>query len=163
MATHPLRLYIETSVWSHYFADDAPEWRQETRSFLKRCQESPEDVQLFLSQMVLDELAASPMPKADDLARLVAEHGPEVLPAVPAVTDLARAYVAQGAIPSGHKADATHAAFATVYEMDALVSWKYRHLVGLPRKRKIAAVNLAAGYNAPLEIVTPYEVFDDVP
>ena len=30
-----LRLYLETSVWSHYYADDVPEKREITRDFFE--------------------------------------------------------------------------------------------------------------------------------
>ncbi|MBI3988961.1 MAG: hypothetical protein HY347_05030 [candidate division NC10 bacterium] len=54
--------------------------------------------------------------------------------------------------------DAIHAAAATVYELDALVSWNYRHIVNLRRKELIHATNLRQGYMKPLEIITPMEV-----
>ncbi len=38
--------------------------------------------------------------------------------------------------------DALHAAVATVYEMDALISWNLRHLANLQRMEKINGINL---------------------
>jgi hypothetical protein len=80
---------------------------------------------------------------------------------LPTIFDLADAYARHGAIPPGKRADAVHAAVATVHEMDALVSWNYRHMVNYARRQKINAVNQMMGYNKRIEIVTPPEVDPD--
>jgi predicted nucleic acid-binding protein len=154
----PIRLYIETSVWSHYFADDAPQWRNLTREFFRSCQSNPGHVLLHISDVVLQEVAASSPQKREDLTKLILRFHPASLDIPSEVRRLAEAYVVHGAIPGSHAADAMHAAVATVFEMDALVSWNYRHMVRLERRRRIAAVNVLMGYNKLLEIVTPHEV-----
>ena len=66
-----------------------------------------------------------------------------------------------GVLPATAKADATHAAVATVYELDALISWNLKHLANLKRMEKINGVNLIAGYAKKLELITPLEVIND--
>lgn len=73
---------------------------------------------------------------------------------------LAEYYIASGVFAPGYRADARHIAIATVHEVDALVSWNYRHMVSLHRKTLIAGTNLVRGYR-PLEIITPAEVIAD--
>jgi hypothetical protein len=63
-------------------------------------------------------------------------------------------------LPRSAEADATHAAVATVYELDALISWNLRHLANLNKMSKINAVNLACGYTKKLELITPLEVIN---
>lgn len=36
---HKLTIYVETSVWSHAFAEDAPDLRQATLDFFKAARE----------------------------------------------------------------------------------------------------------------------------
>jgi predicted nucleic acid-binding protein len=69
-------------------------------------------------------------------------------------------YVTSGVFAPGYMADARHIAIATVNEVDALVSWNFRHMVNLHRKTIIAGTNIVRGYR-PLEIVTPAEVIAD--
>jgi predicted nucleic acid-binding protein len=157
----PLRLYIETSVWSYYFADDAPQAQDLTRTFFQRCQLNSAQVLLHVSDVVLQEIRATPPPKVNLLTELVSRFRPTILDIPDEVRELSAAYVDNHAIPPSREADAMHAAIATVHEMDALVSWNYRHMVSLPRRRMIVAVNTLVGYNRPIEIITPPEVFED--
>ena len=73
---------------------------------------------------------------------------------------LAEYYVTSKVFAPGFRADARHVAIATVHEVDALVSWNYRHMVSLHRKTLIAGTNIVRGYR-PLEIVTPAEIIAD--
>jgi hypothetical protein len=41
--------------------------------------------------------------------------------------------------------------------MDAVVSWNFRHMVNLERKRLVHSVNVRLGYRL-LDIVSPWEV-----
>ena len=157
----PLRLYVETSVWSHYFADDAPQWREETRRFLAACREPSKQLTIHISQTVIDELERASPDEAKAFLELVESHDPVMLEALPPIQELADAYARFGAIPPRKTADAFHAAAATVHQMDALVSWNYRHMVNYDRRQKINAVNHQMGYNKRIEIVTPPEVNPD--
>ena len=70
---------------------------------------------------------------------------------------LARAYVAAGAIPVDSEDDARHIAVASVNDIRAIVSWNFRHMVNIERKRMINSVNLRE--DVPLiDIVSPWEV-----
>ncbi|MEW6686208.1 MAG: hypothetical protein AB1393_08385 [Candidatus Edwardsbacteria bacterium] len=55
--------------------------------------------------------------------------------------------------------DALHIAFATVYEMDFLVSYNFEHIVKIKTIDRITAINLLLGYKTP-RIVIPEEVID---
>jgi len=154
-----LRIYVETSVWSHYYADDAPDAKAKTREFLRQCREAGPAVELYVSQVVLDELGEAAEDLADRLLHLVSRHGALLLPAREEVLDLAEAYAAHGAIPRRKLADRTHAAIATVNQVNVLVSWNYRDFVNVPQRKKIQGVNVLLGYHNPIEIVTPPEVF----
>ncbi len=156
-----MRAYIETSVWSHYYAGDAPERRRSTREFLRRCRSPEGGVAIHVSGFVIDELRAATAVLAPKLLRLVQRHKATFIAPSEDVTKLARAYAQYGALPESKLADRLHAAIATVSEMDVLVSWNYRHLVNMTRRAKINSANVQMGYAKPLEIVTPPEVFDD--
>lgn len=77
------------------------------------------------------------------------------------VEELADGYQERGVLPRSKRDDALHAAFATVYEMDVLLSWNYKHLANIQREARIASVNAEYGYRHPLRIVPPLEVLDE--
>jgi len=57
--------------------------------------------------------------------------------------------------------DAIHAAMATAYEMDALISWNLKHLSNLKKMEMINGINMKEGYFKRLELITPMEVSDE--
>lgn len=156
-----LKLYIETSVWSHWYADDAPDRRESTREFLSRCRDNSDATRIHISAFVLDELRGAPGRLATQLETLLEDFHPAMLEPTPEVYALAQTYADLGAIPPGKLADRLHVAIATVAEMDMVVSWNYRHFVNVRRREKVNAANLFAGYTKRLEIVTPPEVLED--
>jgi len=160
-AMRTLKLYIETSVWSHWYADDAPERQEATMEFFRACGTRRDKVVTYISGFVLDELQQAPEDLAADLVSLVDEQGAILLRPTTDVLDLADAYAVHGALPRARRADRLHAAMATVAEMDMLVSWNYRHLVNVSRRERINSVNRLVGYAKRLEIVSPPEVFED--
>jgi predicted nucleic acid-binding protein len=152
-----LRLYVETSVWSHWFADDTPERRDETRELFKRCTKEAEKVRLYVSRFVVGELSAAPVPRGSELLALVERFGAMEVEEKPEAEELAIAYLQHGALPPTSVFDAMHAALATALSLDALVSWDCRHLANLTRRHKINQVNAEMGYAGNLEILTPME------
>jgi hypothetical protein len=54
-------------------------------------------------------------------------------------------------------ADVQHIAAATISQVDALVSWNFRHMVNLPRIHRYHEVNAKLGYPT-IEIRSPREV-----
>jgi len=51
-----------------------------------------------------------------------------------------------------------HVAIATAAEMDALVTWNFKHLANLRKSELFHSASLEIGYFKKLEIVTPMEV-----
>jgi hypothetical protein len=49
---------------------------------------------------------------------------------------LAKLYVNEGIIPAKKDDDALHIAYSTFYEMDILLSWNYKHLANIFKRRK---------------------------
>ena len=63
---------------------------------------------------------------------------------VPKVVDLVAAYEARKILPSKYGADMRHIALATIADVDALVSWNFRHIVRLDKIRLFNAVCAAS-------------------
>jgi len=75
-------------------------------------------------------------------------------------TALAGQYIDAGVVTTGKLVDAQHIAIATLNQVDALVSWNFKHIVNLRRIRGYNSVNLRLGHRL-LEIRTPPEVLEN--
>ena len=154
-----LSLYLETSVWNFIFADDAPEKRDITKEFFINIKQG--QYEIFISQTVLNEIDRADERKRAQLMQLIKEHQPKELNITQEVIDLSKEYILQKIIPEEKVEDAIHVAVATVYEMDALITWNNRHLANLRKMEIINGINLKEGYTKHIEIVNPMEVISD--
>ncbi|HGJ67083.1 TPA: hypothetical protein ENS27_17115 [bacterium] len=153
-----LKLYIETSVWNFCFADDAPEKKDITLKFFEKVKAG--DYEIFVSDVVFQEIGKADYEKGIILSELIDQFNPQKLIINELVYNLARGYIIEGILTINSIDDATHAALATVYEMDALISWNLKHLANLQRMERINEVNMKYGYTKRLELITPMEVSD---
>ncbi len=151
-----LKLYIETSTWNFFFADDAPREMDVTKEFFDLIQKGCYEV--YISDVVLDEIRDAPETKKDQLLGLVEKCNPIEIEVTSEAKDLAAKYIEKKIVPEKKENDALHVAIATVNEVDAIVSWNYRHLANLRKTELFNAANLEEGYLKRIEIVTPMEV-----
>ena len=153
------QLYIETSVWNFYFADDAPEKKEITHTFFNKIKES--EYEIFISDTVIEEIGRADDEKRQLLLNIIKEFSPKRLVIDQEVVELAQKYIAEGVLPANKFEDAVHAAVATIFEMDALISWNLKHLSNLKKMDMINGVNMKEGYSKKLELITPMEVSDE--
>ncbi len=155
-----LKLYLETSAWNFYFADDAPEKMEITKEFFGQVFKGVYAV--YTSRVALDEIERCPEPKRSDLFKLIEKSEPTMLEVGDEAEELAVKYMEKGLVPERKEEDALHIAVATVTEMDAVVTWNYRHMIGLRKSELFHSTNLEEGYTKRIEIITPMGVgFDE--
>jgi predicted nucleic acid-binding protein len=155
-----LSLYLDTSVWNFYFADDAPEKQAITLEFFNQVREGR--YRIFVSEIVFREIDKSSDEKKVLLLNLIAEYQPKKLEITEEILTLAEQYISEGVLPAKAVDDSIHAAIATVHGIDALISWNLKHLANLSRMRRINGVNLKQGYSNKLDLVTPMEVCNEI-
>lgn len=154
-----LKLYLDTTVWNFAFVDDSPEHRKETLEFFQKARLGL--FELFYSDAVEREVIAAPPPRRRQVENLLEEFTPRRLAFRAEIDELANEYLRQAVLPKKSGFDALHVAYATVYEMDALVSWNFRHLANVSRRNRVMALNIKRGYTFPVQLVTPLEVLGD--
>jgi predicted nucleic acid-binding protein len=152
------QLYIETSVWNFYFADDAPEKKEITLTFFEKIKQG--EYEIFISDVVIEEIGRAGDMKKQLLLNIIAEYSPTRLIIDEESAVLAQKYISEGVLPANKIEDAIHAAVATVFEMDALISWNLKHLSNLKKMELINGINMQEGYLKRLELITPMEVSD---
>jgi hypothetical protein len=70
-----LKLYIDTSVWNFIYADDAPEKQEVTKMFF----ENIDDYDIYISNIVLEEIEQADIQKRKKLEELLVKYKPKVL------------------------------------------------------------------------------------
>jgi hypothetical protein len=156
-----LRIYLDTSVINFLSADDAPDFRRVTEEFFASYARQNE---LYASDVLLREIGADPVTdRRERHLQTLADSRVAILPRSRdgEVARLADAYLRQGVVPARKRDDALHVAYASVFEMDVLLSWNFKHLANLRREARFVMVNQAEGYWRSPRIVSPLEVEDE--
>ena len=152
------KIYLESTVFNFYFANDAPDKRKDT---LKLFEEIKEGKYVpYTSNSVLVELAQDVEPKRGQMLALIEMHKVEILPAHADENRLASIYVAEGIIPEKYATDALHIASTTVNDLDFIVSYNFKHIVKRKTIIMTESVNLREGYKR-IGIFSPTEVIED--
>lgn len=153
------QLYLETSVWNFYFADDAPEKKEITLRFFDKIKQG--EYEIYVSDVVIEEIGRADDSKKQLLLGVIAEYSPNRLIINEEVSGLAQKYISEGVLPIAKIEDAMHASVATVFELDALISWNLKHLSNFKKMELINGINMKEGYSKRLELITPMEVSDE--
>ena len=150
-----LKVYLDTTIFNFVFAEDAPAERDLTRKFFSQINQ----FDVFVSDIVIEEIAECPAPKRQKMMSLIEKHNIQELSLDESSRQLAIKYIKEGIIPMKYQDDALHIAIASVNEMDVLLSWNFQHIVKLKTKRESVGVNMLMGYGS-IEIYTPREVVE---
>lgn len=155
-------IYVETSIISYLAAQPSRdlitsahqqithEWWQKRRSAFD----------LFISQLVLDEVAAGNKDAADRRSALAA--GLPLLDITETVTAFA-VFLAQAvALPRRAQADALHIAIAACHGMDYLLTWNCAHIANAELRPLVEQACIKQGYIPPI-MCTPEELMGGVP
>jgi len=150
------RVYIDTSVIGGCFDKEFEEWSNRLFDDFKSGKRIA-----VISDITLDELADAPK-KVQDNFNTIPENYLEIIASDTEARDLADKYILEKAVSSKFYEDALHIAISTIYKVNVLASWNFKHIVNLDRIRMYNSVNLKNGFSI-LEIRTPREIikFDD--
>jgi len=151
------RIYLETTLFNYYFDVDR-DAHLDTISLFAEC--AKQRFEPYTSIYVIDELEDAPRGMREKMIELVDRYNIAVLPTSEEAENLARRYLAEGALPRGSLTDASHIACATVNGLDMIVSLNFRHIVRERTAKLTSAVNALCGYGV-VEIYSPMEVIDD--
>ncbi|MEQ8169537.1 MAG: PIN domain-containing protein [Candidatus Eremiobacterota bacterium] len=150
-----LKLYLETSIWSYYYSEDIQCKMEATREFLQVVRKGNYDI--YISRFVYQEINNTEDFKRNQLLKLICAYKPVELEVTSEAYKLADKYIKTHTLPRSSHTDAMHVATASIYNLDALISWNCRHLANLNRKSRINGINIQNNYKA-IDIITPMEV-----
>ncbi len=144
-------VYLDTSVISARFDIRLLPRLEETKKFFDKLTQTT----IFISPVVVQELKLI----SDDGLRnkvLTFIKPFYTLRLSDEVEMLAEDYIEESIIPPKYLSDALHLAFASVNNINVLVSWNFEHLVKRKTKLLVNYVNALKGYK-PIEIVSPLD------
>jgi hypothetical protein len=148
----PLRVYLDTSVFSAYFDEAVSDRQTQTEDFWKRRSE----FELSTSVVAREELEQTPDP-ARRMQLITLVDGVTVHPVTGTMRSLAKSYIDSEIFTEVMYNDAVHVAAAVLTRQDVLLSWNFRHLVNRRRRAEINEVNISLGLPT-IDIVAPPEI-----
>ena len=147
-----LKLYLDTSVISHIFADDTPEKMEDTNRFWDDV--IKDEYRIYISQIVLDEIRRCAEPKQSMMFEKLQQIEFQILEETEEVIALANEYIKDGVLKEKSVDDCMHISYAVVYNCDIIVSWNFKHLVNYKTINKVKIVNAINRYRE-ISIVSP--------
>ena len=145
------KVYVDTSVIGGCFDVDFATWSNGLVKDFSRGHFKP-----VVSELVGVEIEMAPEKVREKYAEILA-HGAEILHITDEVLDLVTAYRKHKILGQKYENDRIHIALATVYGVDILVSWNFKHIVHFDKIRMFNEVNQKIGYK-PIAIYSPREV-----
>lgn len=145
------RVYIDTSVIGGCFDIEFALWSNALFEDFKAGK-----MIAVISDITLDELSGAPEKVIQNFESLPKESM-EILASDSETNDLARFYLDEGVVSARFFEDALHIAIATVFKINVVASWNFKHIVNLDKIRMYNAVNIKNGYSM-IEIRTPREI-----
>ena len=139
------------------FVDDAPDKKIDTIKLFDEVSQGK--YQPFTSNAVVEELIKSSEPKRTRMLDLINKYNVVVIDVDDEVDTLADTYVKEGIIPLKYRDDAVHIATASIYDLNLIVSWNFKHIVKVKTKNMVNAVNIREGYKT-IDIYSPMEVIE---
>ena len=150
-------LYLDSSVPSYWLLPDRDDAIVQARHLLTRkwWTEERSRFEVFISQIVLDELAGGTHDRATERLELV-----KVFPLLDVDEEVERAaryYADNMAMPTRNLRDALHLAIASVHDVEYLLTWNYAHLANASKRTHIETLNRRLHLSSPV-ICSPEEL-----
>ncbi|EHQ28496.1 PIN domain-containing protein [Mucilaginibacter paludis] len=147
------RIYIDTSVVGGYFDE---EFKEATFALFQRFVN--DEVIFVVSELLELELIRAPKNVRELLYNYSTDKFERIELTEEAIR-LANIYVEEKVVGKTSLEDCRHIALATIYKVDVLASWNFKHIVNLDRIKGYNSVNLKLGYHM-IEIRSPKDLIN---
>jgi hypothetical protein len=145
------RYYFDTSIFGGFFD---PEFSKETMQIFVLVAEG--EILCIYSDLCEEELILAPSRISELLKKIPAEFKRKIL-VTPECLELANLYIKHQVVGFTSLSDCIHIATATLYKVDTLLSWNFKHIVNSDRITGYNHVNSAYGY-VKIPIKSPREI-----
>jgi predicted nucleic acid-binding protein len=145
------RIYIDTSIVGGFFDE---EFEDVTKALFQRLENK--EILFVISDLLELELVEAPK----RVRELLQKYNKECFERVSLnkeAMELADRYISEKVVGKTSLEDCRHIALATLYKIDVLASWNFKHIVNLDRIKGYNSVNLKMGYSM-IEIRCPKDL-----
>ena len=153
-----IRLYLDTSIISHLFADDTPEKMADTILLWRELVSGKYEI--YISDIVANEVQQCPEPKRSHMLEKIRQIELILLHETNEVKELASEYIKSGVLKEISYDDCLHITFAVIHHCDAIVSWNFKHLVNFRTIDKVRIVNAVNRYKE-ISIISPTMLIEE--
>ncbi|HUW60749.1 MAG TPA: type II toxin-antitoxin system VapC family toxin [Candidatus Bathyarchaeia archaeon] len=148
---------METTIPSYLLAEPSRDLlglaRQEiTRTWWKRDRSR---YAIFVSEVVIREAGKGDRKEARKRREFLEQF--PVLATTPEMRRLSEFYMEKSVVPIGNAEDAAHLAFASIYQIEFLCTWNFKHLANVLALRRLRQVNEKRGLFVP-QVCTPEQL-----
>lgn len=147
-----LKIYLDTSVYSALYDKRNLNRQKQTENFWNFIK----NYELFFSDINLDEINGITNQELKNKLKYLLKNGTKIK-FTPEVKELTEIYIKEGIILKKYENDAIHIALTTVYSIDILISWNFKHIVKRKTRIGVNLINLKEGYKS-IEILAPPEL-----
>jgi predicted nucleic acid-binding protein len=150
-------VYLDTTIPSYLFEE-----REELKAFVQITRqwwaEERQNFEVYMSEETLAELNDGNYPNKDKV--LASVFGIPILLFNPRIREVVQVYIDNYLMPRTLQGDARHLAYASVYQMDFLVTWNCNHLANANKLKHIQTIHARLGLHLP-QLVTPLQLFKE--
>ena len=148
MINKKISLYLDTSVIGGYFD---VEFEKDTHILFQNIKDGMYTI--FISDLTKNELQNAP----EKVKNVLNELKYQEIEVSQECRALANEYILEDVVGATSRNDCVHIATATIYNIDVLVSWNFKHIVNFQRIRGYNLINIKNGYRN-LEIRSPKDM-----
>lgn len=148
-----IKVYLDSTIPNYVFNDHVPDKQKAVKALFKQIKANR--FKAFVSGAVIRELVAAGENRQLKMLELI--KGLKVLRVTPECEKLANKYIARKVLPIKNLNDARHIAIASIYKLDALISYNFEHIVKFKTINQVYKINKSLGYKFPYLIV-PEEI-----
>jgi len=145
------KLYFDTSVFGGVFDE---EFQEASKQLFERVING--HILCVYSEVTESELLKAPK-RVRDFFKSLPPENLEKVEITDEILTLATKYVEEKVVGQTSFDDCLHIAAATIYKVDILASWNFKHIVNIYRIRGYNSINIRLNYNN-LEIRSPKEI-----
>ena len=146
------KIYLDTSVISHLYQQDAPEKMADTLLLWRDISAGLYDV--YLSNTTLQEISACKPEKLEILLDYLTQIEYTIIPETGEIDRVAQMIIDMGILRQKSFDDCVYIASAVVTPCDYIVSWNFKHMVNVKTINGVRAISNLHGYRT-IDIVQP--------
>lgn len=139
-----LKVYLDTSVISYLYQEDAQEKMQDTLQLWERFKEQQYEV--YISDIVINEISDCTEEKLNILMDYLDQIEYHLIATDEDTVGLAEKFIDFGILKQKSFDDCQHIASAILAGCDIIISWNFKHIVNIKTIRGVKVITTLEGY-----------------